>query len=88
MLRSRNAAVTDLARFVATVQVRPDTESQPLHPVKPDRRPGLAVKVITALLAYDARVTTNQRGELTIGDLLGNGSNGAADHARLLRCIS
>ena len=54
MLRRRNAAVTDLARFVATVQVRPDTASQPLHPVKPDRRPGLAVNVITALLAYDA----------------------------------
>jgi xanthine dehydrogenase YagS FAD-binding subunit len=34
-----------------------------------------------ALLAYDARVTTNQRGGLTIGELLGDGSNGAADHA-------
>lgn len=34
-----------------------------------------------ALLAYDARVTTDRRGELTIGALLGDGSNGAADNA-------
>jgi xanthine dehydrogenase YagS FAD-binding subunit len=34
-----------------------------------------------ALLAYDARVTTDQRSGLTIGDVLGDGSNGAADHA-------
>jgi xanthine dehydrogenase YagS FAD-binding subunit len=34
-----------------------------------------------ALLAYDARVTTNRRSGLTIGELLGDGSNGAADHA-------
>jgi xanthine dehydrogenase YagS FAD-binding subunit len=35
----------------------------------------------TALLAYDARVKTNQRPALTIEQLLGDGSNGAADHA-------
>jgi xanthine dehydrogenase YagS FAD-binding subunit len=35
----------------------------------------------TALLAYDARVKTNQRPALTIEKLLGDGSNGAADHA-------
>jgi xanthine dehydrogenase YagS FAD-binding subunit len=35
----------------------------------------------TALLAYDARVTTSQRAALTIEQLLGDGSNGAADHA-------
>jgi xanthine dehydrogenase YagS FAD-binding subunit len=35
----------------------------------------------TALLAYDAKVTTNQRPALTIDQLLGDGSNGAADHA-------
>ncbi len=35
----------------------------------------------TALLAYDARVRTNRRPALTIGQLLGDGSNGAADHA-------
>jgi xanthine dehydrogenase YagS FAD-binding subunit len=34
-----------------------------------------------ALLAYDASVATNQRGALSIGELLGDGSNGAADHA-------
>jgi xanthine dehydrogenase YagS FAD-binding subunit len=33
-----------------------------------------------ALLAYDARVTTDQRNGLTIGDVFGDGSNGAADH--------
>jgi xanthine dehydrogenase YagS FAD-binding subunit len=37
----------------------------------------------TALLAYDATVTTNQRPHLTIEQLLGDGSNGAADHALL-----
>ena len=35
----------------------------------------------TALLAYDARVKTSQRTGLTIEQLLGDGSNGAADHA-------
>ena len=34
-----------------------------------------------ALLAYEAKVTTNQRSELTIGDLLGDGADGAADNA-------
>jgi xanthine dehydrogenase YagS FAD-binding subunit len=34
-----------------------------------------------ALLAYEARISTNQRSGLTIGELLGDGSNGAADHA-------
>jgi xanthine dehydrogenase YagS FAD-binding subunit len=33
-----------------------------------------------ALLAYEARVTTNHRRGLTIDELLGDGSNGAADH--------
>ena len=34
-----------------------------------------------ALLAYEATVSTDRRSGLTIGDLLGDGSNGAADHA-------
>ena len=34
-----------------------------------------------ALLAYDAGIITDRRSGLTIGDLLGDGSNGAADHA-------
>jgi xanthine dehydrogenase YagS FAD-binding subunit len=35
----------------------------------------------TALLAYDARVATSQRGALGIEQLLGDGSDGAADNA-------
>ena len=34
-----------------------------------------------ALLAYEAKVTTDRRNSLTIGDLLGDGSNGTADNA-------
>jgi xanthine dehydrogenase YagS FAD-binding subunit len=34
-----------------------------------------------ALLAYDARITTDRRDGLTITELLGDGSNGRADHA-------
>jgi xanthine dehydrogenase YagS FAD-binding subunit len=34
-----------------------------------------------ALLAYDAKITTDRRSGLTIGEVLGDGSNGAADHA-------
>jgi xanthine dehydrogenase YagS FAD-binding subunit len=35
----------------------------------------------TALLAYDATVTTDRRRALTIAQLLGDGSDGSADHA-------
>ena len=35
----------------------------------------------TALLAYEAKIATNQRQDLSIEQLLGDGSNGAADHA-------
>jgi xanthine dehydrogenase YagS FAD-binding subunit len=34
-----------------------------------------------ALLAYEAKVTTDRRSSLTIGDLLGDGTNGSADNA-------
>jgi xanthine dehydrogenase YagS FAD-binding subunit len=34
-----------------------------------------------ALLAYEAKIVTNRRGGLSIGELLGDGSNGHADHA-------
>jgi xanthine dehydrogenase YagS FAD-binding subunit len=34
-----------------------------------------------ALLAYDATIVTDRRSGLTIADVLGDGSNGAADHA-------
>jgi hypothetical protein len=40
-------AVTDLARFMATVQVVPDTVSQPLQPVKVERNAGEALSVTT-----------------------------------------
>jgi xanthine dehydrogenase YagS FAD-binding subunit len=33
-----------------------------------------------ALLAYDAKIVTNQRPGLSIGELLGDGSNGTSDH--------
>ncbi len=36
-----------------------------------------------ALLAYDARITTERRESLTIPELIGNGANGRADHALL-----
>ena len=35
----------------------------------------------TALLAYEAKVMTNERKGLSVAQLLGDGSNGAADHA-------
>ena len=35
----------------------------------------------TALLAYDAKVTTSQRNALSVKQLLGDGSNGAVDNA-------
>ena len=34
-----------------------------------------------ALLAYDAKIITDRRSGLTIGEMFGDGSNGAADHA-------
>jgi xanthine dehydrogenase YagS FAD-binding subunit len=36
-----------------------------------------------ALLAYDAKIVTDRRSGLTIGEVFGDGSNGAADHALL-----
>jgi hypothetical protein len=41
----RKFAVTDLAAFMVTVQLAPETASQPLHPVKREPRAGLAVSV-------------------------------------------
>ena len=46
--------MTDLTLLIATLQVLPETESHPVHPVKPDRRAGLAVRVTVTLLAYEA----------------------------------
>jgi hypothetical protein len=39
--------VRDLAVFMVTVQVVPEAESQPLQPLKRERRPGVAVRVTT-----------------------------------------
>jgi hypothetical protein len=43
-------AVTDLAALMFTVQVMPETASQPSQPVKMERRFGLAVRVTTVPL--------------------------------------
>jgi xanthine dehydrogenase YagS FAD-binding subunit len=44
-----------------------------------------------ALLAYEARVTTDRRRALTIGQLLGDGTDGGADHAlepsEIIKCV-
>ena len=40
-------AVTDLAVWMVTVQVVPEAESQPLQPLKSERRSGVAVRVTT-----------------------------------------
>ena len=48
---SRNAAVTDRARLILTVQVVPDTVSHPLQPVTPESRFGDACSVTRVSLA-------------------------------------
>ncbi len=62
----------------------PARESNHLYGVAFDLGPCVAPHpstMATALLAYDARVDTSERKTLTIEQLLGDGSNGAADHA-------
>ena len=39
------SAVTDLVEFMFTVQVLPEMLSHPLHPPKPESKPGVAVRV-------------------------------------------
>ncbi len=61
----------------------PSREGNHLYGVAFDLGPCVAPHPSTlaaALLAYDARVTTNRR-VLSISDLLGDGTNGQADHA-------
>jgi xanthine dehydrogenase YagS FAD-binding subunit len=61
----------------------PAREGNHLYGVAFDLGPCVAPHPSTlgaALLAYDATVTTNLRQRLTIGQLLGDGSNGGADH--------
>jgi hypothetical protein len=45
MPRSVKSAVTDLAEFMFTVQVLPETASHPLHPPNPENESGVAVRV-------------------------------------------
>ena len=62
----------------------PAREGNHLYGVAFDLGPCVAPHPSTmaaALLAYDATVRTNLRPALTIEQLLGDGSNGAADHA-------
>jgi xanthine dehydrogenase YagS FAD-binding subunit len=62
----------------------PAREGNHLYGVAFDLGPCVAPHPSTlaaALLAYDATVTTNLRQRLTIAQLLGDGSNGGADHA-------
>jgi hypothetical protein len=43
--------VTALALLIVTVQLVPETESHPLHPLKMERSPdGVAVRVTTVLM--------------------------------------
>jgi xanthine dehydrogenase YagS FAD-binding subunit len=62
----------------------PAREGNHLYGVAFDLGPCVAPHPSTlaaALLAYEAKVTTNLRTHLTINQLLGDGSNGSADHA-------
>ena len=42
--------MTSLAALMVTVQVVPESASQPLQPVKMERKPGVAVRVTTVSL--------------------------------------
>src|SRR5438093_1279723 len=54
-------AVTDLAAFMVTVQVVPETVSHPLQPVKMDPVAGLAVRVTGVPLPVPALLTVTVR---------------------------
>src|SRR5271165_7607821 len=59
----------------------PSREGNHLYGVAFDLGPCVAPHpstMATALLAYDARIATNRRENLRVGQLLGDGSNGAA----------
>jgi xanthine dehydrogenase YagS FAD-binding subunit len=77
----RNPSIVCLKKGGADCPARPGNH---LHGVAFDLGPCVAPHPSTmamALLAYDATITTDRRGKLTIRDLLGDGSNGTADHA-------
>ena len=74
----------DIACLKKGGTICPAREGNHLYGVAFDLGPCVAPHPSTlaaALLAYDATVTTNLRQRLTIAQLLGDGSNGAADHA-------
>jgi len=76
----RNAHVDCLKKGGSTCPARSGNH---LYGVAFDLGPCVAPHPSTmaaALLAYDARVTTDRRDGLTIAELLGDGSNGRADH--------
>ena len=74
----------DIACLKKGGTICPAREGNHLYGVAFDLGPCVAPHPSTlaaALLAYDATVTTNLRQRLTIAELLGDGSNGGADHA-------
>ena len=92
----RSAAISPSVRAAGTIAIPhiaclkkggsecPAREGNHLYGVAFDLGPCVAPHpstMATALLAYDAKVATNQRQGLSIEQLLGDGSNGAADHA-------
>src|SRR5207244_3006905 len=53
-------AVTDLVPFMVTVQVVPETASQPLQPVKMEPEAGVAVRTTVLPLVYEAEQVVPQ----------------------------
>jgi xanthine dehydrogenase YagS FAD-binding subunit len=76
----RNPSIACLKKGGTDCPARPGNH---LYGVAFDLGPCIAPHPSTmamALLAYDATVMTDRRGQLTISDLLGDGSNATADH--------
>jgi hypothetical protein len=57
---SRNDACTDLTRSILTVQVVPETASQPLHPANPESIDGVASRITVVPNAYDSEQSEPQ----------------------------
>jgi xanthine dehydrogenase YagS FAD-binding subunit len=77
----RNPAIACLKKGGADCPAR---EGNHLYGVAFDLGPCVAPHpstMATALMAYDARIDTSARKALTVEQLLGDGSNGAVDHA-------
>ena len=52
--------MTDLAPLMLTIQVEPETASQPLQSVKMERKAGVALRVTTVPLVYEAEQVAPQ----------------------------